>query len=178
MDSNPFGTLFTIMPNPDHDTFITWLRDAYAFEKKLVTELKAHAGEAADHPEIQTKIQQHIGQTERHAQIVQGILESLGSDISTIKTLVGQAAGAAMGMSTSLVGDTMVKNALAEFTMEHTEIASYVSLIAAAQHLGLTQHVEPLRQILRDEEAMADWLRNQIPVVTIHHLEHEMVGAH
>jgi ferritin-like metal-binding protein YciE len=166
------------MSNPDHDTFITWLRDAYAFEKKLVPELKAHAGQAAEHPEIQTKIQQHIAQTERHAEVVRGILEQLGSDVSTIKTLVGQAAGAAMGMSTSLAGDNLVKNALAEFTMEHTEIASYVSLIAAAQHLGLAQYVEPLRQILRDEEAMAGWLRNQIPAVTIHHLEHEAVGAH
>jgi ferritin-like metal-binding protein YciE len=166
------------MPNSDHDTFITWLRDAYAFEKKLVPELKAHAAQAAEHPEIQTKIQQHLAQTERHAEIVKGILEELGSDVSTLKTLVGQAAGAAMGLSTSLAGDTMVKNALAEFTMEHTEIASYVSLIAAAQHLGLSQHVEPLRSILREEETMADWLRNQIPRVTIHHLEHEAVGAH
>lgn len=166
------------MPNPDHETFITWLRDAYAFEKKLVPELNAHAGQAVGLPDIQSKIQQHVAQTERHAEIVQGILEALGSDISVIKTMVGQAAGAAMGMSTSLAGDTMVKNALAEFTMEHTEIASYVSLIAAAQHLGLSQHVEPLRQILREEEAMAEWLRDQIPAITIHHLEHEAVAAH
>jgi len=53
-----------VMPNPEHETFLTWLRDAYAFEQKLVPELKAHAGQAADLPDVQRQIQQHIAETE------------------------------------------------------------------------------------------------------------------
>jgi len=166
------------MPNPEHEAFLIWLRDAYAFEQKLVPELKAHAGQAADFPDVQRQIQQHIAETERHAEIVRGIIEELGGDISTIKTMVGQAAGTMMGMSTALADDTWVKNALAEFTMEHTEIASYVSLIAAAEHLHLPTAVEQLRGILRDEERMADWIRNQIPRITIQFLRSENVPAH
>jgi ferritin-like metal-binding protein YciE len=166
------------MPNPEHDTFITWLKDAYAFERKLVPELKAHAGQAAEHPEIQSRIQQHLGETEQHAEAVRRIIEQLGGEVSSIKTMLGQAAGTAMGMSTSLADDNIVKNALAEFTMEHTEIASYVSLIAAAEHLHLPNIIPPLRQILQQEERMAEWLRGQISRVTIHHLQHEGVAAH
>jgi ferritin-like metal-binding protein YciE len=165
------------MSNPAHETFITWLRDAYAFEKKLIPELEAHAGQAAAHPDIQAKLQQHITQSEQHAEIVRGILESLGADVSTLKTVMGQVAGTALGMSTALADDRIVKNALAEFTFEHTEIASYVSLIAAAEHLGLMDTVEKLRAILHQEEAMAEWLRGQISRVTIHHLESEAVAG-
>ena len=45
--------------------------------------------------------------------------------------------------------------------MEHLEIASYLSLIAAAEHLHLPQFIERLRSILRDEENMAEWLRQR-----------------
>jgi ferritin-like metal-binding protein YciE len=171
-------TSLILMPNPDHETFITWLKDAYAFEVKLVPELKAHAGQAAEHPEIQRKIQQHLTETEQHAAAVRGIIEQLGGEVSSIKTMIGQAAGAAMGMSTALADDTLVKNALAEFTMEHTEIASYLSLIAAAEHLRLPEVIPPLRRILQQEEMMAGWLREQIAPVTIYHLAHEAVAVH
>lgn len=165
-----------IMTDP-HETFISWLKDAYAFERKLAPELKAHASQAQEHPEIQSKLEQHLAETEAHAETVKRIIEELGGEVSSVKTAMGEAAGAMLGMSTGLAEDRVVKNALAEFTMEHTEIASYVSLLAAAEHLGLPQVIPPLRAILREEEEMAEWLRMQISRVTIHHLQHEAMAA-
>src|SRR4051812_3476392 len=107
------------MSNPEHETFLIWLRDAYALEKKLVPELEAHVAQAKDFPSIQARIQRHIQETQQHAETVRAIIEELGGDISTVKTLTGQVMGWMMGASTAVTGDAMVKNALAEFTMEH-----------------------------------------------------------
>jgi len=42
----------------------------------------------------------------------------------------------------------------------------------------LPEVVQKLRGILREEEAMADWLREHIAVVTLQHLGHESLAAH
>ena len=161
------------MPDSEQEHFITWLKDAHAFESKMLPELKAHAAQAAEHPQVQAMILQHAAETEQHAETVSRLIEQFGGSVSALKTVVGQTVGAAMGASTRLAEDAVVKNAIAEFTFEHTEIASYLSLIAAAEHLHLTEAIEPLRTILRQEEAMADWLRNQIGVVTVHFLHEQ-----
>jgi ferritin-like metal-binding protein YciE len=162
------------MANPDLDTLITWLRDAYAFEKKLVPELQQHAAQAEAYPSIQQRLRQHAHETEQHAAKVKRILEEeLGSDVSSVKTIAGQMLGWMMGASTALAGDTMVKNALAEYTMEHTEIASYTSLITASEHLALPRVAQALRGILQEEEAMAEWLKHQIGHVTLEYLRQE-----
>lgn len=158
------------MANTAKDTFIDWLRDAHALEKKLVPELKKHQADAKEHPEVQSKLQQHIEETERHAQTIEAILRELGADPSALKQLAGHATAVVSGAVTSLSADTIVKNALVEFTMENTEIASYISLIAAAEHLHLPQAVQRLRGILSEEEEMAEWLRQQIDRITISYL--------
>lgn len=62
--------------------------------------------------------------------------------------------------------DELVKNCLAYSASEHFEIACYRSLIAAAHETGQTEIAEVCREILQDEDAMSEWLEEQIPVVT------------
>ncbi len=152
------------------DTVIAWLNDAHALENNLVQVLENHANDAKDYPQIQARIEEHLQQTRRHAELVKGCIERLGGSTSAIKTGMGKVMGAVQGLSTGPAGDELVKNALADYASEHFEIASYTSLIAAAQAIGEQEIASVCQQILRDEQDMASWLQQQIPLITQEYL--------
>lgn len=119
---------------------------------------------------MEAKIRQHLEQTRRHADLVKGCIESLGASTSSLKSGIGNVMGALQGRATEIAKDEMVKNALTDYASEQFEIASYRSLIAAAEALGENGIADICRQILRDEEDMAQWLNNHIPTVTREYL--------
>lgn len=144
---------------------LAWLNDAYSMEKGLIPVLENHAKDAKNHPQVQSRIQQHVEQTKRHADLVQGRIEALGGDVSSVKAGVGSLIGNLQSMTTGAFQDELVKNALSDFASEHFEIASYNALIAAAQEVGDQETARVCQEILRDEQAMADWLDQNLPMV-------------
>jgi ferritin-like metal-binding protein YciE len=70
------------------------------------------------------------------------------------------------GMSTGAAEDELVKNALSDYAAEQFEVASYRSLIAAAEELGDQETVSACQENLREDEEMARWLEQQLPAVT------------
>jgi ferritin-like metal-binding protein YciE len=62
--------------------------------------------------------------------------------------------------------DEVLKNTFANFAFEHQEIAAYTSLIAMAQRVGDPQSIPLLEASLKEEEAMAEWIRGQIVPTT------------
>jgi len=148
------------------ETVIAWLNDAHALELNLTQVLEHRVEDTKDHPQMQARIQQHLEQTRRHAELVKGCIERLGGSTSAIKSGMGKIGGFFQGVSTGMAKDEIVKNALADYASEQFEIASYTSLIAAAQALGDREMAAICQQILRDEEEMAGWLQQQIPTIT------------
>ncbi|RWF23805.1 DUF892 family protein, partial [Mesorhizobium sp.] len=72
----------------------------------------------------------------------------------------------AQSLSGVFAGDEVMKGSLASYTFEHMEIASYTILIAAANAEGEAQIVRVCEQNLREEEAMAEWLKSNLSQVT------------
>ncbi len=108
---------------------------------------------------------------------MESALGSLGATASTAKDLAAGLMGALQAMSTSVLPDEPVKNALAEYAMEHLEIATYSALIAAAEAAGLMDVSHVCSAILREETAMALWLEDQIPQITRMYLEQTASAA-
>src|SRR5947209_7872816 len=150
----------------EKDVVISWLNDAYGMEKALVQILEHQVKDAKEYPEVQTRLQQHLDETRSHAELVQSAIERLGGHTSTIKSGISSLFGQMQALSTGPAKDELVKNSLADFAAEHFEIASYRSLISAASEVNDQETVTVCRQILRDEEAMAEWLDRNIPVLT------------
>lgn len=73
---------------------------------------------------------------------------------------MGQAVG---GMTAS---DEIIKGAMAGYVFECFEIASYTTLIAAAQSAGESEVAHVCGEILVQEEAMAEWLLEHLPQLT------------
>jgi ferritin-like metal-binding protein YciE len=65
-----------------------------------------------------------------------------------------------------MASDALVKNCLAEYATEHFEIASYTSLMQAAEQMNDPQTAHVCREIIQEEQAMAHWLENNIPQVS------------
>lgn len=143
-----------------------WLRDAHAMEQSLEQVLLRHAAAARDLPPVQERLEEHLAETQRHRDQVAVCLAVLGEKPSAVKTAAGGFMGAMQGMSTGVFQDELIKNALADYAMEHFEIACYSSLIAAAEDAGLDEIADICSEILREEVAMADWLEHQIPALT------------
>ena len=66
---------------------------------------------------------------------------------------------------------------LAGYTFEHYGIGSYRILVAAANALGETETLRILRENLREEEDMAQWLSSNIDPLTAEYLEREARGS-
>lgn len=162
------------MANRDpRETLIGWLNDAYAMEKGLVQVLENHANDVKDRPEMYRKIAQHLEQTRMHAERVKECVERLGGSTSTMKTAMGAISGFFQGRSTGASPDELVKNGLSDYAAEHFEIASYRALITAARALGEHEVVRICEGILRDEEDMARWLEQQLPIAVQEYLGQE-----
>jgi ferritin-like metal-binding protein YciE len=160
----------------DKDLDISWLNDAYGMETSLVTALENHIKDAEGFPDLQLGLRQHLEQTRNHANLIKGCVERMGGDTSALKAGLSNVGTAAKNLLNRTAKDTVVKNTLDDFTSEHLEIASYTSLIAAAEAIGDMETASICRNILMDEEQAANLVRGQIPLVTTETLRGK-VGA-
>jgi ferritin-like metal-binding protein YciE len=161
------------MNNNDNlrDTLSTWLKDAYAMEQGIVEILEKQIGQFDDMPEAQAKIRQHLELTRDQAERVQDCVERLGDEVSHVKSGMANVLGAVQGMSTAMANDKMVKNVMGNYAIEYFEIASYKVLITAAREMGNEEIAMVCEGIMREEQEMADWLDQSLPLVTRMHLQ-------
>lgn len=148
------------------ESVISWLNDAYGMEKSAIQVLEHRVKDTEGHPQMQAMIQQHLEESRRHADLVEGCIKQLGGSVSTLKGGMGTLGGAFNAVSTAAASDEMVKNALADHAYEHFEIGCYASLITAAQSIGEPQVANVCAQILQDEQRMASFYEQQIPLIT------------
>lgn len=147
------------------ELLISWLNDAHGMENALIEILEHQIKDAKDYPQVQTKLQQHLEQTRRHAQLVQDCVQNLGGKTSTLKTGMAKLFGQMQAVSTGPAKDELVKNTLADYAAENFEVASYTALVTAAQALGDSQTATVCQQILQEDQAMADWLEQNLPTL-------------
>jgi ferritin-like metal-binding protein YciE len=146
-----------------HEQIIEWLKDAYGMERGLETSLQKQATNADLSPKVRNRASTHLQETRRHAEEIRTLLEGLGQDVSLLKTGVGLLAEASKGILTAFARDERIKDLLNAYAMEHFEIACYLALITAAEKAGFTQVIEVCRNILVDEERMAQSLKESLP---------------
>lgn len=150
------------------DLLVSWLNDAYAMEEAVVQILEKQQGQAKGMPDLEQAITTHLAQTKHHAELVKNALNELGSSTSSVKSGLATVMGWMQGMSTGPAGDTLVKDSIADYAVEHFEMASYRSIRAAAEQLGLTNVVGMADEILPQEEWMANFLNTHLAGVTQH----------
>ena len=152
-----------------NNQLIAWLDDAYAMEQGLIPILQNHANDASDGlPAAVKRIEQHIIDTRNHAARLEQCFRELGAAPSTVKATLSSMMGSVESVATALFADENVKNMLMDYAAEQFEVAAYHALVTAARRLGHDRVAELCELNMREDEAMALWLRDQIPgVVTM-----------
>ncbi len=148
-----------------------WLKDAYSMEMGLVPILKQHADDAKDLPEVQRQDLQHMEQTKRHAEMVKACIERRGDNVSSIKSAIGGMVGTMQSVATAPFKDEPVKNCLSDYAAENFEVACYKALVHTAEQLGDMQTARVCRQIMQEDQAMAQWIEAHLPTVINYELQ-------
>ena len=149
--------------------FTDALKDIYWAEKHL-TKALPKMKKAATTEELKSAIEQHIAQTEEHVSRLEQVFELMGKKAQAKKC---DAMEGLVKEGESVVEETeegtMTRDVgiiIAAQKVEHYEIASYGSLCAFANTLGLNDAADILREIL-EEEKNADKTLSQIAEASI-----------
>ncbi|HSP56744.1 MAG TPA: DUF892 family protein [Halomonas sp.] len=143
-----------------------WLRDAHAMEKQADKMLRDQASRLEHYPELKTRIEQHVHETQEQIDLLEGVMDQADISTSAFKDIGAKFAAMGQSLGGMFAPDEVVKGGVASYTFEHFEIANYRALIATAEHCGETEVVRVCQQILKQEEAMAKWLEEHLPVLT------------
>ena len=154
-----------------------WLRDAHAMEKQAETMLSGMESRIEHYPHLRKRIAQHLKETQHQAQRLDDAIGRLGGSTSAVKDTLASLTTMAQTLMTGMAGDEVMKGLLAGYTFEHYEIGSYRILIAGASALGDVETTRILRENLREEEDMAQWLSTNIDPLTAEYLEREQRGS-
>ncbi len=154
-----------------------WLRDAHAMEEKAESLLKRQAERLEHYPEMKARIEQHIEETRSQAQRLEECINRVNGGTSTVKDATAKMMANMEAIMNAAAGDEVVKNAISSYSFEHLEIASYRSLIAAAEAAGEDYVAQVCRDILKEEEAMASWIEENLDTVTRTFLEREQADV-
>ena len=146
---------------------VAWLRDAHAMERTSVDNLDRLADRFSRHPELAGRFREHWRDSLSQVAALEVCLKKLGSDTSTFRDLASRFVGIAQAYAGMVSLDEPVKDCLAAYASMHLEIATYVSLRAAATELAEPEIVRMCDEHLQRERSMAGWLEEQITEVTL-----------
>lgn len=151
------------MATSPQEHLLAWLRDAHAMEQQAETMLSATISRLKHYPDLRRKLEEHLEETKRQQKLVNDCISRLGGDNSAIKDAMGKMTAMGQGLSGLFVDDEVIKASLASYTFEQMEIASYRILVAGAEAAGDSTTAAICSRILKEEEAMAAWLEQQMP---------------
>lgn len=151
-------------------TFITWLRDAHAMEKQAETMLEGLSSRMDKYPDLKSRVDLHVIETREQASRLEACLERCGTSASTLKDLAAKTMAYSQGIAALFADDDLLKGVLMAAAFERFEMASYRSLIVAANRVGDIDTAEVCSVILHEEEAMAKWLDDHVDDFTVLYL--------
>jgi ferritin-like metal-binding protein YciE len=157
--------------NTKKDDLISWLRDAHAMEAATTGNLERLIGRANDYPQLKSQLQRHLEVSRRQCDEVEQQLKKLGSDTSTLKDLAMRFTGWMQPYVGALTADEMPKHCLAAHAWEQFEVASYRSMLGAAQELGIDDLQQMCERFDREEQEMAQFLFDHLPQITRQYLQ-------
>lgn len=149
------------------DIFITGLRNAHAMENQALSIMKPQVGRIENYPEVARRLEEHITETEGQIERLERVLDGLGEKRSSLKDAALSVGGAMAALGHAMAPDEIVKNSFANFAFENYEIAAYKSLLVLAEQSGNQSAVDLLAENLEEEQAMAEWLNQNIEAVTL-----------
>ncbi|KTD22318.1 Domain of uncharacterised function (DUF892) [Legionella lansingensis] len=145
------------------EILLHWLRDAHAMEKQSEQMLKSQISRLEHYPRLKKRMKLHLEETLFQQEQLEKCIIRLGSHHSMLKDFSAKLIGFSQVAGHMLSSDEVVHGAVDSYVFENLEIASYTSLITAAENADDLETKDICQQILYQEEAMAEWLLGHLP---------------
>ena len=163
------------MTGTARDIFVTGLRNAHAMEVQARELMERQSGRLDDYPEVKHRVADHLEETRRQIERLERCLQECGESPSTLKDTAQSVIANAAALMHSAADDEILKNTFANNAFENYEIAAYKSLLELCKEADARFAREPLLLSLKEEEAMADWIDQNVEEVTRQFLAHKQV---
>jgi ferritin-like metal-binding protein YciE len=143
------------------------LRDACVMETKALEILKRQAGRLEQFPELHAQLRHHLDETERQLERLEACLDALGEEPSSEPGSAPppHASGPGQGPKQQVLNEVF-----AAFAFENFEIAAYRSLLTLCEAAVQRSIVPLLQESLKEEEAMARWVKENLSRLTRDHV--------
>jgi ferritin-like metal-binding protein YciE len=164
----PVMALLNVEFNNLNDLLVNQLQDLYDAEQRLTDALPKMA-KAASSPQLKAAFNEHLTQTQNHVRRLEQIFGQMGCEAEGEKC---EAMAGLVKEGSQIInakGDDMTRDAgliAAAQKVEHYEIASYGTVRAFANTLGLGDVARTLQQTL-DEEGETDQKLTQLALSTV-----------
>lgn len=154
------------MAQDAREIFVVGLRNAHAMETQAREMMERQAERLDDYPEVKARVTQHLQETQGQLRRLEECLTACGETPSTLKDAAQSFMGNMAAMAHAVMPDEILKNTFANNAFEHFEIAAYKSLLSLADLAGVSAAKPLLQTSLKEEEAMAAWIDQNIDNVT------------
>lgn len=154
------------MAQDAREIFVSGLRNAHAMETQAREMMERQSERLDDYPEVKARVQQHLRETEGQLQRLDECLSACGESASMLKDTTQSFMGNMAALAHTVMPDEILKNTFANNAFEHFEIAAYKSLLSLADIAGFASAKPLLQASLKEEEAMAAWIDQNIDSVT------------
>jgi len=153
-----------------------WLRDAHAAEAQAGTMLRGTAGRNEDYPDFSRRLLEQAELCDSHARAIDQCLSERGTSTSLIKDTTGQITALGQSLSGTILGDEVVKAALATSTFARMQASSSRILVAAAEEEGDSATAQVCQEMANASERFAVDLDDMLPSLTVEYLSRETEG--
>ena len=144
----------------------TGLRNQHAVEHQAIELLERQIGRLENYPKMADRMRLHLQESQEQARRIEDLLAQLGTSASSIKDTMLSFMGNMAALAHTPAKDEVIKNTFANYAFEHFEIASYKSLLVLADITGHAAAANALKQSLQEEQAMAQWIDDNIDATT------------
>ncbi len=147
--------------------FVTGLQNAHAVEQQALAMIDRQLDRLVRYPEVAERLRAHRAETEVQIARLDEIMREFNTSSSGWKDMALNFMGNMAALGNVVAGDEILKDQLINYAFENFEVASYRSLIAMAEAGDFPTATALLRETLREEEAMAAWVLDTLPDLTL-----------
>lgn len=147
--------------------FITGLQNAHALENQALALIDRQLDRLVRYPEVADRLRAHRIETEQQIRRLNEIMSDFGATNSSLKDAALGFLGNMAALGHVMAADEILKNSFANVAFENYEIASYTSLITLAEAASYSSALPLLQATLEEEQAMASWMLEMLPDLTL-----------
>ncbi|GJE56933.1 ferritin-like domain-containing protein [Methylobacterium thuringiense] len=158
------------------EIYVTALKNTHAIEMQALQIMERQIERLKNYPEMEQALRRHVDETHGQRDRLEEALQSLGDSPSTIKEGFLGFVGNMMALGHTPAQDEILKNTYANHAFENFEIAAYESLLVIADAAGQSGHTTGFQQSLKEEQGMAQKVRELVGPTTRRYIELTTAG--